>query len=107
MMHKIADLCSKIPIRTVTWNPIMYAIFYGQLPIVQYVLRLADEGIISLHYLICDAFKVMRDESDEDSVADEEILLNQRSSMIALVISLMTGNQQMLSLLWNYPHFYT
>ena len=85
----------------------MYAILYGQQAIMQYTLRLADEGLISLHYVLCDAFKVMREEVDNNTATDEEILLNERSSLLPLVICLMTGQAQMLNILWNYPNFYS
>ena len=91
----MAQVASSRVLHTQTWNPLIFAIFHGQQSIVKYIFRMAEEGYQSLHYLLSDPFKVMRENDDEDMMLDE------RTSLLPLVLCLMTNQSQMLSLIWN------
>lgn len=107
---------------TETWNPLIFAIFYGRIEIVKFILGLASvkESVFKQHlfYLLSDPFRVYRPEEEDNGIgrkrsdirSESELkeeekykFIKERSALIPLVLTLATNNPQMFSLLWNHP----
>lgn len=95
-------------ISTRQWNPLLFAIFYGQIPIVKYIIEQAEAGggptsFQHLHYLLGDIVKMVSEvqqmdgsraaipEYDEEDDEEDGAHLDARVSLMPLVICLMTN----------------
>lgn len=126
-------LMNKIKTRvmsTESWNPLIFAIFYGRIEIVKFILDLAvaKDSAFKQHlfYLLSDPFRVYRPEEEEpatgrkkgqadklngvDVRSERELkeeekykFIKERSALVPLVLTLATNNPEMFELLWNHP----
>ena len=93
-------------VQTEAWNPLIYAIYYGRLEFVKYIMSHTQTQ--QLYYLLCDPFKADQEldneflNQDNQESNDSEFIL-ERSELLSLVLCLMTNNIDILDYLWNHP----
>lgn len=98
MVGRMREMMAGQVVTTTSWNPLIFAIYYGQTSIVKYIFKVAQEdGLLSLYYLLSDPFQVIQ----ESAEPVEDMKLDERTSLLPLVLCLMTEQSAMLSLLWN------
>lgn len=87
MISRMKEMMSSQEITTTSWNPLIFAIYYGNATIVKYILNAAQEdGLLSLYYLLSDPFQVIQ----ESAEPIEDMKLDERTSLLPLVLCLMT-----------------
>lgn len=101
----MSKLRSKV-IQTESWNPLIFAIYYGNFECVKYIC--SHTSTQQLYYLLCDPFKADQEldldiqDNDEKEANDSEFIL-ERSELLSLILCLMTNNTDILEYLWNHP----
>lgn len=103
---ELVKLLNNKTILTDAWNPLIFAIYFGNIGIVKFLLSKTDTQQLS--YLLSDPFlaKMEDDESHSDDApvgndGNDNQFYKERTELLPLILCLVTKNSAMFELLWN------
>ncbi len=84
---------------TIDWNPLIFAIFYGNLDIVSYLIEnRANE--VYVRNCLTSSFIIDTYGEDQDSDIDMERFISEKTEIFSLVLCIMQRNKLIFEFLW-------
>lgn len=84
-------------IQTDQWNPLIFAIYYGSMDIVKYLVKQITDSDQPIQQLLCDSFKCNPDGQEEEEGSEFMI---ERSYLAPVILPIITKNVAMFTYIW-------